>query len=388
MSSFDRRALRTIRYGILQAHPACGDAVAADGVLMTDPVFFTVPEPMTIERLAEIGGGRVVRGDPGLFVASVAPLDEAGPSHLSFIDNPRYLGQLAETRAAAVFCPPKFVDRVPEATAVIEARQSYRAFAKATAALYPEAMRPVGVIRGSGISPAAHVDPSATLEDGVVVEAGAVVGPRVEIGAGTVIAATAVVGAGVRIGRHGYIGAGAVVQHALVGDRVIIHPGVRIGQDGFGFAMGPGGHLKVPQIGRVVVQNDVEIGANTTIDRGANRDTIIGEGTKIDNQVQIGHNVVVGRHCVIVSQVGISGSTVLEDYVVLAGKVGLSGHLKLGTGAQVGGGSNVAHDIPAGERWMGTPAQPIREWTQEKRVVAELAKARRTRDTKDEEPTR
>ena len=132
----------------------------------------------------------------------------------------------------------------------------------------------------------------------------------------------------------------------LIGNRVIIHTGARIGQDGFGFAMGPGGHLKVPQIGRVIVQDDVDVGANTTIDRGANRDTVIGEGTKIDNLVQIGHNVVIGRHCVIVGQVGISGSTVLEDYVVLAGQVGIAGHLRIGMGAQIGAQSGVMAMFP------------------------------------------
>lgn len=356
---------------------------------MTDPVFFSVPEPMTVEALAGIGGGEILRGDPGLFLAGVGPLDEAGPDRLSFIDNPRYLGQLAETRAGAVFCPAKFADRVPDGVAVIVSRQPYRAFALATAAFFPQAVRPAGIVGGHGISPAAHVDPAARLEQGVVVEPGAVIGPEAEIGEGTVIAANAVIGAAVRIGRHSYIGPAAVLQHTLIGDRVIVHPGVKIGQDGFGFALGAGGHLKVPQIGRVVIQNDVEIGANTTIDRGANRDTVVGEGTKIDNQVQIGHNVVAGRHCVIISQVGISGSTILDDYVVLAGKVGLAGHLHLGMGAQVGGGSNVAHDIPAGERWIGTPAQPIREWTQERRALAALAKAKRAGETKeDEEPKR
>ena len=178
--------------------------------------------------------------------------------------------------------------------------------------------------------------PTARLEPGVIVDPGAVIGPRAEIGAGTVIGANAVIGPDVRIGRHGAIGPGATIACALIGDRVIIHPGAHIGQDGFGFALGPRGHLKVPQIGRVIIQDDVEIGAGSTIDRGANRDTIIGEGTKIDNLVQIGHNVVIGRHCVIVSQVGISGSCVIDDFAALAGQVGLAGHLHIGDGAQIG----------------------------------------------------
>jgi UDP-3-O-[3-hydroxymyristoyl] glucosamine N-acyltransferase len=171
-------------------------------------------------------------------------------------------------------------------------------------------------------------------------------------------------------------------MHAMIGNRVIIHPGVRVGQDGFGFAMGASGHRKVPQIGRVIIQDDVEIGANTAIDRGASRDTVIGEGTKIDNLVQIGHNVVIGRHCVIVSQTGISGSATLEDFVVLGGQVGVIGHVRLGMGAQIAASSNVNSDVPAGARWGGTPAKPVRDWFREITALKTLASQRKV--TKDE----
>ena len=187
------------------------------------------------------------------------------------------------------------------------------------------------------------------------------------------------IGPQVRIGRDCSIGPNATVLNALLGNRVILHPGVRVGQDGFGFAMGPRGHMKVPQIGRVIIQDDVEIGANTTIDRGASRDTVIGEGTKIDNLVQIGHNVVIGRHCVIVAQVGISGSTTLEDFVVLGGQVGVVGHVRIGTGAQIAGSSNVNSDVPPGARWGGTPAKPIRDWFREMTTLKNACIATRSR---------
>ena len=199
------------------------------------------------------------------------------------------------------------------------------------------------------------------------------IGPGAEIGRGTVIGAASVVGAGCRIGRDCAIGPGASVLHALLGNRVTIHPGVRIGQDGFGFAFVAGKHQKVPQVGRVIIQDDVEIGANTTIDRGATRDTIIGEGTKIDNLVQIGHNVVIGRHCIIVAQTGISGSARLDDYVVLGGQVGVVGHVRIGEGAQIAASSNVNGDVPPGVRWGGSPAKPVREWFRELTTLKRLA---------------
>jgi UDP-3-O-[3-hydroxymyristoyl] glucosamine N-acyltransferase len=199
----------------------------------------------------------------------------------------------------------------------------------------------------------------------VKLEQGAVVGREAQIGRGTTIAAGAVIGYRVAIGRGGYVGPAASVTHALIGDRVILHAGVRIGQDGFGFAMGPGGHLKVPQIGRVIIQDDVEIGANSCIDRGALKDTVIGEGTKIDNLVQIGHNVVIGRHCVIAGQAGISGSSELGDFVVMGGQSGMVGHIRIGPGAQIGGASHPKGDVAPGARMGGTPAMPLTEWARQ-----------------------
>ena len=340
---------------------------------MNSTTFFTAATSLSLGAVAEAAGVSLPPGtDAAALLTGAAPLESAGPSDLAYMDNARYGDALAATRAGACLVAPRFSARVPAGTVALVVRDPYRIYAGLLARFHPDAARPGSLYGSAGVSAGAHVHPEALLEAGVRVDPGAVVGPGAEIGSGSVLGPGAVVGPGVRIGRDCSIGAGATLTHALLGNRVIVHPGARIGQDGFGFAMGAS-HLKVPQIGRVIVQDDVEIGANTTIDRGASRDTIIGEGTKIDNLVQIAHNVVVGRHCVIVSGVGISGSTTLEDYVVLGGQVGVVGHLRIGRGSQIAGSSNVNRDVPPGSRWGGTPAKPVRAWFRELTTLARLA---------------
>ena len=333
--------------------------------------------PSSSPLLAEVarwcGATLASEADAGRVIVDVAALDEAGPGDLTFLDNPKYLDAFKATRAAAALVAPRHAKEAPPGCAVLIVRDPYRAMAMVMAKLFPSAVKPGSVFNEAGISPAAYVHPSARLEPGAVVEPGAVIGRGAEIGAGTVIGPHAVIGPGVRIGRDSAIGATTTVVAALIGDRVVIHPGAHIGQDGFGFALGPRGHLKVPQIGRVIIQDDVEIGAGVTIDRGANRDTVIGEGAKIDNLVQIGHNVVIGRHAVLVSQSGVSGSSVIGDYAALGGQAGIAGHLKIGPGAQVAAAAGVMTDIPAGERWAGAPAKPVREFFREVAAVKRLA---------------
>ncbi|MFT3731478.1 MAG: UDP-3-O-(3-hydroxymyristoyl)glucosamine N-acyltransferase [Hyphomicrobium sp.] len=336
---------------------------------MEHPGFFERAGPYTLSEVANAAGAQLADGaDPSALIEDVRPLSEAGAAHVSFIDNKKYLPQLDTTAAGACFVIPALASRVPKQTAALVTPQPYHGFARALALFYPGAMQPM--VASAGATP---IDPTAKLEDGVIIEPGVIVGREAQIGSGTRIAAGAVVGSRVTIGRDCFIGPLATVTHALVGDRVIIHSGVRIGQDGFGFAMGRSGHLKVPQIGRVIIQDDVEIGANTTIDRGALKDTIVGEGTKIDNLCQIGHNVIIGRNSVIVAMCGISGSTELGDFVVMGGQSGTVGHIKIGSGAQVGGASHPTHDVPPGARYFGTPAKPLRETAREQALIRRLA---------------
>ena len=331
---------------------------------------------MSLADIAAAIGTAAPSSDPGRRYRGVGSLEEAGPEEVAYMDSPRYLAALGATRAGLCLVSGRFSALVPAGTLALVVREPYRAYANLLRCFHPTALRPEPVFGWCGVSPGSCVHPSARLEDGVTIDPGAVIGPGAEIGRGSVIGAAAVIGPHVRIGRDCSVGPHATITHALLGNRVVLHPGVRIGQDGFGYAMGRGEHLKVPQIGRVIVQDDVEIGANTTIDRGTTRDTVIGEGTKIDNLVQIAHNVVIGRRCIIVAQTGISGSTTLDDHVVLGGQVGIVGHVRIGEGAQIAASSNVNGDVPEGARWGGTPAKPVRDWFREVTALKLLARRR------------
>jgi UDP-3-O-[3-hydroxymyristoyl] glucosamine N-acyltransferase len=324
--------------------------------MTADPRFHPAGPPLSLAEAASLAGGELRGGDPTRRVTGVGPLSDAGPGEVSFLDNRRYAGLLPATRAAAVVLAADFAAKLPEGVAAIVTAQPYLGFARVAAALHP---RPAPC---PGIHPSAVIDPAARLGAGCEIGPFAVIGAGAEIGAGCVIGPHAVVADGVVLGEGCRIGAHASVSHCIAGRFVVLHPGVRIGQEGFGFAVTPEGRFEtVPQLGRVLLGDFVEVGANACIDRGSQGDTVLGAGTRLDNLVQVGHNVRTGRGCVIVAHVGIAGSVTLGDGVQLGGQAGVAGHLTIGDRARVGAQAGVMGDVPAGTDVVGSPAWPAKD---------------------------
>jgi UDP-3-O-[3-hydroxymyristoyl] glucosamine N-acyltransferase len=342
---------------------------------MVDSRFFANHGPFTVAEIS-ISTGAVLRegADVNRALTDVAPLDRASGSDISFFDNTKYAEQFSNSAAGACFVRAKYADLAPSTMVVLITEDPYRCYALAAQKYYP------AVTAAADVSSQAHIDPSAQIAPDAGIAAGVWIGPRAQIGSGARIGPNAVIGESVVIGDRTSIGPLSSISHAMIGNNVIVHRGVHIGQDGFGFALGREGHVKVPQLGRVIIGDDVEIGSGTTIDRGTGPDTVIGEGTKIDNLVQIGHNVQIGRRVVIVAQVGISGSTRIGDGVVIGGQTGIAGHLKIGHGVRIAAQSGVMNDIPAGGSYGGAPAIPAIEWHRQTVAISRLTKSKRGND--------
>ncbi|MGB4106664.1 MAG: UDP-3-O-(3-hydroxymyristoyl)glucosamine N-acyltransferase [Alphaproteobacteria bacterium] len=335
---------------------------------MADPNFFKRRTPLSLGEISKISGADIPGGDASYMVEDVAPLDRAGPKEISFLDNVKYKDQFLVTKAGACFASPETAKLAPKGVRVLVTSSPYKAYALTAQAFYPDHSSDGSISSRASVHPGAKIGKDCVIEDGAVIAEGAV------LGQGCRIEANAVIGRSVKIGDYSRVGANATVSHALIGDHVRIYPGAQVGQDGFGFAIDPKGHVKVPQLGRVIIEDHVEIGANTTIDRGSGPDTVIGQGTLIDNLVQIAHNVKIGKGCLIVAQVGIAGSTVIEDFVAMGGQVGIAGHLRVGKGAQIAAQSGVIQDVPAGEEQMGYPSMPIRQFLRQAALLKRLIK--------------
>lgn len=333
---------------------------------MPDPRFYRREGPRTLADLAAMTATRPVPGtDAGLLISDIGQLESAGAGDIAYVADPKFAEAWRTSACGACITTEALAKGAPNGCAVLIAADPRAAFAVVASSFYPLS-EPLDY--STPIAPDASIGKNARFAPGVVVGAKASIGENVSIGANSVI------GPGVVIGANSVIGANVTVSYALVGARVTFHPGVRVGQDGFGFAPTAAGLKKIPQLGRVVIEDDVEIGANSTIDRGTAGDTVIGAGTKIDNLVQIGHNVVIGRNCIIVAQVGISGSCTLGDGVVLGGQVGLADHVEIADGAQVAAQSGLMRNVARGEVVMGTPAKPIRQFWREIAALSRLTK--------------
>ncbi len=349
---------------------------------MIDSRFYLSPEPISLKRIATLSEAQLILPkiknlNEDSLLAGVAPLEEATSLDVCMLHNPKYKEQFAKSKAGACFITPDMVDHAPATMALLVTPRPHRAYALVASTLYPYP-------EGHFIPMTHPIHPSVELGENVVIEYGAVIKERAKIGPNTSIGANSVIGPGVIIGERCKIGANVTISHALIGNDVNLFPGVRMGQAGFGFVMDELGHISVPQLGRVIVEDNVEIGANTTIDRGSLKDTVIGQGSRLDNLVMIAHNVVLGKGCVIVAQVGIAGSTILGNHVIAAGQVGISGHLKIGNRVKIGAQSGVMKDIQDGETVGGYPAVPFQDFLKQAVVLSKLTKDYQKRKKKND----
>jgi UDP-3-O-[3-hydroxymyristoyl] glucosamine N-acyltransferase len=318
--------------------------------------------------------GLASAADDGRLFAGVAPLHLAGADDVAFMEGRRNLPALKSSKAGAVVIEPAFVAQAPPGCVVLEAAAPQAGFIR-IAGLFHPARQPK-----PGIHPSAVIAADAIIGPGCEIGAFVFIGAGAEIGAGCILENHVSIGAGCKLGAHGRIHAHANMEYCLAGDHVVLHPGARIGNEGFGFiTTAEGKHVTMPQLGRVIIGDGAEIGAGSCIDRGAGGDTVIGPGARIDNLVQIGHNVTIGRGAVIVAQVGISGSANIGDYAVIAGQAGVAGHLSIGAKARVGAQAGVMNDVPAGTDVVGSPAWPAKE------TLRAFARLRRLAATKGNE---
>lgn len=334
---------------------------------MADERFYQNTGPYTVQDLAALCGAQLdPEADPNLIVKDVSPLHKASIGHISCLHNSKYLDQFKKTKASACLVSIDHAHYAPKGVALLLSSQPYRAYGQVASLFYPS------IKREGSVSPLAAVHSTAKIGKNCYIGPFVVIDENAIVGDGCEIEANSVIGSGVELGEDCRISSNVTISYALLGKRVVLKPGARIGQKGFGFHMDESGHLNIPQLGRVIIGDDVEIGSNTTVDRGAEADTVIGCGTRIDNLVQIAHNVQVGENCVLVAQAGIAGSTQLGRFVVVAGQVGIAGHLNIGDGVKIAAQSGVMRDVAKGETVAGSPSVTVHDWRRQIIAIKKL----------------
>jgi UDP-3-O-[3-hydroxymyristoyl] glucosamine N-acyltransferase len=325
------------------------------------PAYLRGSRELTVGEIARLTRSTVRSGGPAeRRIRNFAALEDAGAADLAFFDNERDLGGLAATGAGACIMPPAFAAAAPSGLVVLLNEEPYRAFVAAAQALFAGSLQPRSLFEAGGRAAGAHVHASARIEAGVTIDPLAIIGPRAEIGAGTLIAAGAAVGPDVCVGRRCAIGAGATILHAMIGDGVVIRPGARIGQEGLHHPPDGPGRRNFPQVRRVIIQDGCEIGANATLDCGSIRDTVLGEGSKIDNLAQIADSVRIGRHCLVGAQACLGGNASVGDFVMIGRQVGVAEDVVIGDRAMLAAGSRVRTDIASGAHFGETPDEACR----------------------------
>lgn len=335
---------------------------------MPDSNFFKTSGVYTLRQLAEISSCFVEDKHADKMISSVAPIESSTNADITFLSNVKYLSNLESCRAGACIIDKKYQHKAPESLSLLISDNPYFAYSQIASHIFSDRKSK------SVVSTKANISKSSIIGEGCTIEAGAYIGEGVKIGNNCIIKSGAYLDLNVAIGNNCIIHSNVNIRCSNIGNNVIIHSGASIGQDGFGYAYDKGVHHKVPQLGRVIIEDNVEIGSNSCIDRGAGPDTVIGAGSKIDNLVQIGHNVKIGRGCIIVSHAGISGSTKIGDYCVIGGQVGVAGHLEIGSAVQIAAQSGVMHNLEAGKVYGGSPAIAVKEWHRQTIAIKNLAK--------------